>query len=146
MFRVLVVDESLDKRLATELEGRGFAAASAASLNLLRKNDEFVLNRLAKLQKAWVLVTADDAMPEEHNALIRQIHATIATIDGEWERVCTERGLRRTQEEFKRDSVHRWAHIMAEQEAGSVMRYTPFNRHEWRPRTRLRGIARPTDV
>ena len=136
MSRTLLVDESLNKHLATELTARGLPAKDAAVLDIKGQIDEVVLKRLAKLPYPWVLVTWDDEMPQEHETLIRQIQATIATIDGQWERICKEKGLARTQEEFKRDTVHRWAHAMADQEPGSIRRYSPLSHREWLPRTR----------
>jgi hypothetical protein len=140
--RVLLIDESLSKHLATELTARGLPAKDAGALNIKGQNDQVVLGRLAALTYSWVLVTGDDEMPHEHETLIRQIQATIATVDGQWERICLEKGLARTQEEFKRDTVHRWAHAMAEQETGSIRRYSPVSHREWIPRTRSPGARR----
>lgn len=138
MSRLLLIDESLNKHLATEPTARGLPAKDIGALNVKGQIDQVVLGRLAKLSYPWVLVTWDDAMPEEHESLVRQIQATIATIDGQWERVCHEKGLQRRQEQYKKDTVHRWAHVMVEQPAGSVRRYSPVSHREWLPRTRSR--------
>jgi hypothetical protein len=134
--RTLLIDESLDKHLARELTARGLPAKDAAALGVQGQIDQVVLKRLAELAYPWVFVTFDDEMPGEHETLIRQIRATIATIDGQWERICKEKGLERTQEQFKRDTVHRWAHTMVDQTPGSIRRYSPLSHREWLPRPR----------
>ena len=92
---------SLSKRLAAELIARGFAATSVADLGLLGRPDDVVLRTLGARSDLWVLVTSDDEMPHEHETLVRNISATIATIDGQWEQVCQRHNLTRTQEEFQ---------------------------------------------
>jgi hypothetical protein len=134
--RVLLIDESVNKKLASELRARGLESWSAEELKVAGRKDQVVLRHLAALDYAWVLVTGDDAMPTEHKAIIRDTQATIATIDGEWEHICKQRGLVRSQEQFKRDTVHRWAHVMIEQEQGEIRRYSPGGGYEWVPRRR----------
>jgi len=41
--------------------------------------------------------------------------------------------------EWYRDVTHRCAHVMEDQPAGSVHRYTALGHREWRPRRKLRG-------
>lgn len=73
---------------------------------MLRK----LANDLSK--RDWVLVTADDAMPAEHADVIAEIEGTIATIHGDWKKVCEAHDLTMTQEQFRRDSIHRWLQII----------------------------------
>lgn len=137
MARTLLIDESLDKRLATELSARGRPSRSHAQLGTTGRVDEVVLQRLAELEFDWVLVTADDAMPLEHATRIRNMGATIATIDGAAMEKWRKRGAL-TQEEFKSETVHRWAHKMADQAAGTVRRYSPNTNLGWTPPRRRR--------
>jgi hypothetical protein len=86
---------------------------------------------LRSLAMPWVLLTGDDFMPCEHADLIGDAKATVATVDGEWQAACARGSADMTQQEFKRDTVHRWAHSIAEQEAATVRRYTPWNNAPW---------------
>jgi hypothetical protein len=79
-------------------------------------------------------VTGDDFMPWEHRDLIARLHPTIATIDGEWEYLSQNHGVENTQEGFRRETVHRWAHMMIQQTAGTVIRYSPWNKGTWKVR------------
>lgn len=127
--RLLVIDESLDKRLAHQLEQRGRRAMSAERLGLLNMLDPAVLRALDGLNDTWVLVTGDDDMPGEHAGLIASLGCTIATIDGrrlaEWGR-----------EQWKKEIVHRWAHVIQAQDDGTIVRYGLARPRPW---TRRRG-------
>ncbi len=92
--------------------------------------------RLSERSDPWVLVTADDKMPDEHRDRVRDLGATLATIDGSWEAFCARHSLELSQEHFKRETVHRWAHVMQEQDDGEVRRYTPLNHAAWKKRRR----------
>ena len=48
-----------------------------------------------------MLVTADDEMPFAHAETIAQLGATIATVDGEWKRLCERREIEMEHEAFK---------------------------------------------
>jgi hypothetical protein len=125
--RLLVIDESLDRRLAHQLEQRGRKAASAERLELLGLLDPEVLRTLSKRDDDWMLVTGDDDMPGEHGPLIAGLGVTIATVDGrrlhDWGR-----------EEWKKEIVHRWAHSMQAQPPGTVRRYGLVRHGVWRRR------------
>lgn len=125
--RLLVIDESLDKRLAHQLEQRGRRAMSAEWLGLLNMLDPDVLRAVHALDDDCVLVTGDDGMPGEHADLIAKLGTTIATVDGRryegWGR-----------EQWKKEIVHRWAHTMQDQELGRVMRYGLKRPRVWTPR------------
>jgi len=129
--RTLIIDENLDSRISTYLNKRGRASESHRGLGLTGMLDGEVLVRLAGLTYDWVLVTGDDRMPFEHSEEIKRIGATVATIDGEWEKCCASNGLTLTQQEFNHETVHRWAHVIAEQAQGEVRRYSPVRSGVW---------------
>jgi hypothetical protein len=124
---MLVVDECLDTRLATELSLRGRPARSLASLGLRGLDDPQVLEALRDLGVPYVIVTADSAMPLDWMDAIEATGATVAIIDS-----------RHTGDyltaQWYRDVTHRWAHIMRSQPAGSVHRYTTRGHRRWGPR------------
>lgn len=117
-------------RLATvELLGRGRAAVALKHTELLGAADPAVIATVA----AWtdvVLVTNDDNMPSEYSRLLSESGLTLAVVSPRSDRTFTVQA-------WERETVHRWAHVIATQPAGSVMRYTPFAHSRWRPRRRL---------
>ena len=137
MSRTIIIDESCSTRLATELKRRGWAAETYKYVGTKRLEDPDVLTKLSGLAYPWVLVTSDDAMPFEHASRIASLRSTIATIDGEWEKCCKRHSLALAEEEFRRETVHRWAHVIAEQSEGSVRRYSPLSNRTWTPRVKF---------
>lgn len=126
--RVLVIDESLNKRLANELRGRGRSAHSVGDLGLRSALDPELIRELVRRLADPVLVTADDHMPADHADVIAQSGLTIATIEplpGD-----------RVDDSYEREVVHRYAHRMHEQESGTVMRYRLARPLRWRERRR----------
>ena len=137
MGRLIIVDECLNHQLTEQLIGRGRPAVSGFELGLSGLEDEPMLRKLhADVTEPWVLITSDDVMPAEHADVIDEIGATIATIDGEWDRICKAHDLVLNQDEFGKEAIHRWAHVIAEQEAGQIHRYTPVSHTPWRARTK----------
>ena len=130
--RVLVLDASLNRRLAGELKGRGRAAASAAELGMARMSDPELLRGLVRRMGAqdWVLVTADDFLPAEQAELMAELGVTVATVQAEGR----ARGV--DEERFARETCHRWAHAMAGQRSGAVRRYSPASNRPWSARVR----------
>lgn len=130
--RTLVIDASLNRRLVGELKGRGRAAVSVADLGLGRSTDAELLRGLARrlADIEWVLVTADDTLPEEQAELIETLSVTVATV--EWR----SRAPRAGREQAARDTCHRWAHAMATQSPGSRRRYSPERNRRWTSRRR----------
>lgn len=129
--RLLVIDESLSRRLAAELNKRGRSATSLQELKLLKLKDPELIPELADQLQAedWILVTGDDAMPGEHGELLRHHAVTVATVaphDPDTSAL--------TQEQHKRETVHRWAHRIAEQTPGTFRRYSPDRHRKWTPR------------
>lgn len=128
--RLLIVDESLSKHLASQLEQRGRRAMSNERLGLARFKDEPLLRAIATLPETEpVLVTNDDGMPGEHAGLITKLGLTIATVDG-------KRKAGWGREEWKKEIVHRWAHVMHAQAPGTQRRYGLSKHAPW---TRRRG-------
>lgn len=70
--RIIVVDENLNKRLATELAYRGRDATSVSALGLGGSTDPQLLVKLDAQLDDWVLVTADDALPADHRRTNRR--------------------------------------------------------------------------
>lgn len=126
---LLVIDECLSTRLATELNGRGRSAKSIASLGLRGLDDSGVFSALSRLGDSYVIVTADRAMPLDWMSDIAAAGATVAVIDSRHDDAYLVA-------EWYRDVVHRWAHVMRDQPTGSVHRYTARGHRAWRPRRR----------
>jgi len=127
--RTLVLDENLNPRLATELARRGRDATRVQELGLRGSTDPQLIEKLDAQLDAWVLVTADDRLPDTHGEDIRRFGATVATIHPE-----REHGW--ALEAWRREIVHRWAHVMHDQADGTVRRYGLRRHAPWRPRRR----------
>jgi hypothetical protein len=117
-------------RLATvELLGRGRAAMALKHTELLGAADPVVIATVG----GWtdvVLITNDDNMPSEYQRLLLESGLTLAIVAPRSDRAFTVQA-------WERETVHRWAHLMAAQSAGTFMRYTPFAHSHWRPRRRI---------
>ena len=124
---VLVIDDCLNTRLATQLTQRGRPARSIASLGLRGLEDPQVFEALAGLDEPYVVVTADDAMPLDWMATIEAAGVTVAVVDS---RHTADYSIA----QWYWDVVHRWAHVMSDQPVGSVHRYAARGHREWRPR------------
>lgn len=134
-----MIDADLPRRLATELRNRKREAVNLYELGLSHNVlDPDMLQALAEEYRGdrnWTLVTGDDTMPAEHGPVLTEIGATVATIHPEY-----PKGL--TEDAWRRDITHRWAHAMQLQERGTVRRYGANGSRLWRPRRRhLRRIA-----
>ena len=112
MNRLLQLDEGLPRRLAAELSARGHPAQALRELADAPTTDAEVLCALGPDR---ILVTTDEGMPREHRSLLRELHATVAIVHADGEAA-------------KRETVHRWAHVMAAQPTGTVRRYSPRRR------------------
>jgi hypothetical protein len=98
--------------------------------------DAELIRRVFRLFDDPVLVTADDFMPAEHEAVLASENATVATIRpwlesdayiDEW-----DGQRRRTQSEWEEEIVHPWAHAMQTQRTGTVRRYGLASHAPWR--------------
>ncbi|HUZ42782.1 MAG TPA: hypothetical protein VMU63_00125 [Acidimicrobiales bacterium] len=130
--RLLVLDASLNRRLANELKGRGRRAVAGGEIGLGRAGDAELIRGLARryADEEWVLVTGDDHLPAEQAGLLEALGITVATI--EWRLNPAPDG----REQAARDTCHRWAHAMAAQGAGTIRRYSPERNRAWTPRLR----------
>jgi hypothetical protein len=130
MARLLVLDENLPRRLKTELDKRGRPAKRLNEFGLVGNLDPSLIASLSdSIDTLWVLVTADDAMPLEHGAILRQYELTVATIDP-W------KPHGRDTDSWRRDVVHRWVHAMDSQADRTTMRYSLSRGSIWRVRKR----------
>lgn len=135
--RLIIVDADLPRRLAPELAKRERPARSTAELGLSEFNDPQLLQELALRfeSQPWILITGDDAMPAEHGETIVKARATVATIHPE-----QPPGI--TQDAWRRDIVHRWAHVFQTQADGEVRRYHGSGSRRWTARRRhIRAAA-----
>lgn len=129
MARLLIIDASLNKRIATDLKKRGRLTVSAAELGLKDAKDPQLLAVLGSRTDDWMLVTADDNLPAAHPVDTATSKATIATIDP---RIPPEFGL----DTWFFEVVHRWAHAMEQQPKGSIRRYSATKYGLWTRRRR----------
>jgi hypothetical protein len=103
---------------------------SADRLGLRGLNDELLLQAIARLDEDDpILVTNDDDMPGEHGRLLDKLGLTVATIDG-------RRKPGWPPEEWKKETVHRWAHPIQVQPPGTCRRYSVAAHDLWRRRRR----------
>jgi hypothetical protein len=129
--RPLYLDEDVPKRLATELDRRGRNALSIYSDEQKGTLDGDLVTMLCeRFGQDVVLVTANESMPVEHEAELKATGIALAIVDG----VHGET----QQEEWKRETVHRWAHLMEAQEPGTWRRYSPHRHGRWTRRRRPR--------
>ena len=135
MARLLVVDESLDKRISTELKRRGRNAKTVAELGLKGRKDPALLERLHDEAPDCVLITGDDAMPATHKSDLAKYRTTVAVVLP-W---TPDTGLSESQ--WKHEIVQKWTHLMEEQRAGSVFRYSLATRRRWTLRKRAPRMA-----
>lgn len=130
--RLLVIDENLDKRLASQLTQRGRKSISVDWLGLVETTDPPLLRKLQEVHPGCVLVTGDDDLPGEHSELLQRLGLTVATVDGQ-----RDEGWR--QADWKRETVHRWVHVMENQKDATSRRYNPHQHRLW---TRRKGRKR----
>ena len=121
---VVVIDESMPKRLRTELVNRGRQVRSYGELGLGGLKDPEVLETMALKSFGWVLLNSDDRMPHEHEAVLQRTGATLAIVDP---RHPEESGVN----EWKHDVAHRWVHAMQTQRPGTWVRYGINSHRLW---------------
>ncbi len=129
----LVIDASLNKRIATELKRRGRDAGALSELQLRHAKDPELLHAPAEhfADQHWVLVTADDNLPAAHAPVVAEVQATIATVDPRRTSTYTD-----DEDAWGREVAHRWAHMMERQPKGSIRRYSDRGGRKWAPRRR----------
>jgi len=133
--RLLVVDESLSKRIAAELVRRGRNAKTVARLDLRGTKDPHLLEQLHALDPECVLITGDDDMPATHANDLRRFSTTLAVVYP-WDR---SRPI--AEREWEHEIVQKWAHKMEDQAPGSIVRYTLNGGRTWTLRKRPRRGA-----
>lgn len=132
--RLLYLDEDLPKRLATELNCRGRNALSVYADEKKGTLDGDLLSLLyERFGQDVVLVTANESMPIEHEAVLTATGIALAVVDGDHGDI--------PQEAWKRETVHRWAHLMESQEPGLWRRYSPHRRGPWTRRRRRPSLS-----
>lgn len=113
-------------KLTLELRQRGFPdATSNMDLGLLGLKDGQLIKQLATEHEPCVLIAWDNKLPESHKQELEHFNLTVAVIDkrkGRDGKTPYER-LGLTEEEYYRAVIHRHAHQMAKQPAGSIYRY-----------------------
>jgi hypothetical protein len=130
MPRLLVVDEDLSKRIATELRRRGRNAKTVAALGLKGWNDPRLLERLHEIDSDCVLISGDDDMPATHAADLAK-HGTTVAIVHPWD---PTRPL--TEPEWEHEIVQKWAHRIETQPSRTIRRYTLDGGRRWTVRKR----------
>ena|SRR2546427_4078420 len=135
MPRLLVVDEDLSKRIATELRRRGRTAKTVAALELKGWRDPLLLERLHEIDPDCVLISGDDDMPATHGADLKKYGTTVAVVHP-WD---PTRPL--TEPEWEHEIVQKWAHRIEAQQSGTIWRYTLERGRRWTVRKRSLPIV-----
>ncbi len=105
-------------RIAEELAWRGYRdATSPHQLGDADMKDPPLLRLIHDKLEPAVLVTFDNKLPIQHASLIARYGTTLAIID----KNAQPSDLNR--EEYWREAIHRHAHRMADQAAGSRFKY-----------------------
>lgn len=129
--RLLFIDACINPRVGTELRKRGRRSDAAKTRGWKDLDDDVLLPLAAKHYAdegvEWTLVTGDDMMPFDWPDLIVGLGITVATIDPRIPPNVED-------DEWHRDTVHRWAHQMSAQPQGSIHRYSPKGHRAWTPR------------
>lgn len=129
MQRILLIDENLTRRIASELRKRGKNAIAIVSTELKGAKDPDLLLAIARDHPNAVLITGDDNLPATHRDVLKETGVTLAIVS-------PEREPSYSTEEWEREIVHKWAHKMEAQEAGSIRRYFLVGSRPWRTRRR----------
>jgi hypothetical protein len=137
--RLIVIDEDINKRRASELRKRGRNARGIAELLGTGLDDAALLGALAAHDPECVLVTGDDNMPAEHADVLLETNLTVAIVSP---RLPPEY----TQEEWEAEIIHRWVHRIDAQATGTIRRYSLGGAAIWTPRRRPRALRGPHDA
>ena len=124
-----MIDEDLNKRLVTELNKRGRQTYGIREFGLRGSFDPAVLNEVFSRFENPVLITGDDHMPDHHAVVIDKLDATIAVVAP-----CAPHDP--LEDAYEREVVHKWVHVMHEQERGSIRRYHLRGSVKWTTRKR----------
>lgn len=124
---LLIIDECLPSRIATELNNRAKRAIRSRELSERGTKDPELLPQLAALHPDAVLVTYDDAMPSDHLEVLQKTGMTLAIVSP-----VIEPGY--LPKEWQHNVIHQWAHKMEAQEKGTIKRYGLAGGRSWRAR------------
>jgi hypothetical protein len=117
---LLVLDEQFaNPRLVLALRDRGVDAATIGDFGVTGRSDPDVIRQVQRGtgRKAWVLVTMDLTIVDEHQGFRWERYAIA------W--VMLPRGLKGVRvEQAKSEIVHRYAHLIREQNPGEHHTYT----------------------
>lgn len=115
----LVLDEDINWKIALELAARGYAVTSSEQMGLAgrRVKDPVWLYILSRQPEPCILISFDNKMPTRHRDDLKRRKSTVAYIDSKAPRG----GLSR--EQYTREAIHRWAHRIAQQPAGTLYKY-----------------------
>lgn len=128
MVRLIVIDESLNRRLATELGRRGRRATSVGALGLRGVEDTPLLDALTQREPDSVLVTGDIDMPRDHPDALRRSRVSLCITEPR------PKESTLSEDEWRSELVHRWIHRMVDQAPATVCVYGLRGRRPWRPR------------
>lgn len=134
--RLLVIDADLHPRIAGELRKRGRAARSLQDLSWKNLEDPEMLEEVFHTYPDAVLVTGDDSLPQDHADKVRDVGATLATIEPHDFHIGAVHSVDETSEEeaYEREIIHRWVQVMQDQPRRSIRRYFLTGGRQWRPR------------
>jgi hypothetical protein len=128
--RLLVIDEDLGRRIATELRRRGRNAKRITELGLKGTKDPKLLEMLHELDPDCVLITGDNDMPASHAADLKRFMTTVAVVHP-W---VPNQPL--SEPQWDHEIIEKWVHKIEEQPSGSILRYTPKAGRRWTVRKR----------
>ena len=128
MGALLFIDENINPRIATELRERGRPATSVRTEKWRGEKDGSLIEKISARYGSdnIVLVTSDNNMPSDHPKDVARV--TVAVVD-------PIRPHGYTLMQWRRDVVHRWAHVMQQQDPRTVKRYG-LSQRDWTPRVR----------
>lgn len=117
--RRLVIDEDISRKLSFELQRRGRGNAIAVlDARLNGRKDGALFKALIDFEPC-VLVTYDNRMPFVHSRELEHHGTTVAVVS----RRAFRRSWHTVEDSYIRDVVHRWAHVIEMQTAGTVRSY-----------------------
>lgn len=125
--RRIIIDATFPWRIANELAARGYRdATSPHELGDASLKDPPLLRLINVDLEPAVLVTYDHKMPVQHRALLDKCGTTLAVVAKD------RLPPHLTLEEYWREVIHRHAHRLADQAAGSQMLYRISGRRQIR--------------
>ncbi len=129
-----MLDADLPNGLKMELRQRGYDVERLRDLNLHQLQDVPMLRALREVRTPAeiVLVTSDDRMPRSHGPTLQEVGFAVATIYGRWQ----DDPRYDSQDCWRRDAIHRWAHRMVVHSDKEIRRYTPGRSSVWKARIR----------